>query len=161
MRDSEEIYDLDAMTDPEIRQLVLQRLEDEDSLDVDGLEIEVSDGAVIVSGRLGTEDEVEAVERIIVDRIGVTDFENGLVVDELVRQEQAEAADEAAVDTDSAAGAQPGRGDRTEPSAEHLVDDVEGDMYGTDDMQKAIEQGESYTPPDQPHEEGIGSRENH
>ena len=161
MRDSEEVYDLESMTDADIRSLVLERLKAEGSLDLDGLEVDVGDGVVRIAGRVGTEDEVEAVERIVVDILGVDDFENELVVDELVRQELSEAADDAAVESDRIEGERHTRGDRTEPSAEHLVEDVEGDLYGTDDMQKAIEQGESYSPPDAPHEEGIGSRENH
>lgn len=161
MRDSDEIYDLENMTDAEIRELVVQRLADDDSLETDALEVDVADGTVRVAGRVGTEDEAEAIEQIVVDAIGVTDFENELVVDELVRQESSEGADESSVREDAPGDDARKRGDRTEPSAEHLMDDVEGDLYGTDDMQKAIEQGESYTPPDDPHEEGIGSRENH
>lgn len=160
-RGHEDVYDVDAMDDGELRSLIVELLGDEPSVDAEGIEVLVRDGVVRVRGRLGTEDEVEAVERIIVDRLGIDAFESELVIDELVRSEQSEAADEAASDGDRRSRDRNQRGDRTDPEAEHLIDDVEGELYGTDDMQKAIEQGESYSPPESPHEEGTRSRENH
>lgn len=160
-KDYEDVYDLDAMDDGELRDLIEQLLGEETSVDGAAVEVHVSDGLVRVRGRLGTEDEVEAVEKIILERLGVERFENELVVDELVREQTSEAADDAAAEADAESYEGTQRGDRTEPSAEHLMDDVDGDLYGTEDLQKAIEQGESYTAPDAPHEEGSRSREQH
>lgn len=157
----DDVYDVEAMDDGELRSLIVQLLGDEPSVDTEGVEVAVRNGVVRVRGRLGTEDEVEAVERIIVDRLGIDEFENELVIDELVRVEQSEAADDAATDGDRRSYDRNQRGDRTDPEAEHLMEDVEGELYGTEDLQKAIEQGESYSPPDAPHEEGTRSRENH
>jgi len=156
-----EPYDLESMDDAEIRDLILQELEEQLSIEAGAVEVEVEGGKVMLSGRVGTENELESIERVILDRIGVEDLENGMVVDELVRREKSEAADEAAVEGDQLEGKRRVRGDATEPSAEHLVEDVEGDLYGTEDLQKAIEQGESYSPPDRPHDEGTRSLEDH
>jgi hypothetical protein len=46
-------------------------------------------------------------------------------------------------------------------SADHLADDVRGELYGTSDMSEAIERGFSYNPPDGPIQEGSESRERH
>ena len=157
----DDVYDVDAMDDGELRALIVQLLTEEPSIDVDGVEVAVRDGAVRVRGRMGTEDEAEAVERILLDRLGIDRVENDLVIDELVRQMNPEAADDAAAESDRDGYERTSRGERTDPEAQHLIDDVEGELYGTEDMQKAIGQGESYTPPDSPHEEGTRSRENH
>lgn len=157
----EDVYDVDSMEDDDLERLIVDLLDEESAVDAESVEVRVRDGLVRVSGRLGTEDEAEAVERILVDRIGVERLENDIVVDELTRKQQPEGADDAAAESDAGAYERTRRGDRTEPSAEHLMEDTEGDLYGTEDMSKAIEQGESYTPPDAPHEEGTRSRERH
>ena len=157
----DDVYDIDAMDDGELRDLIVQLLDEEASIDVDAVDVTVRDGLVRVSGRMGTEDEAEAVERIIVDRLGIERLENEIVIDELVRQTVSEAADDATIDSDRGTYTRGSRGDRTDPQAEHLMEDVEGELYGTEDMQKATERGEAYTPPDAPHEEGTRSRENH
>ncbi|HUF12827.1 MAG TPA: BON domain-containing protein [Longimicrobiales bacterium] len=157
----DDVYDVDAMDDGELRDLIVQLLGDEPAVDVAGVDVAVRDGLVRVSGRLGTEDEADAVERILVERLGVDRLENDLVIDELVRPTLSEGADDASVQAERGRYERITRGDRTDPEAEHLMEDVEGDLYGTEDLQKAIDQGESYTPPDAPHEEGTRSRERH
>ena len=157
----DDVFDVRSMGDDELRALVQELLRDEPSVDSDGVEVFVRAGTVRVRGRLGTEAEVDAVERIILDRLGVDNLENELVVDELVRRALPEAADEAAAEEDLESYDRPSRRERTDPEAGHLLDDVEGELYGTEDMSRAIEQGESYTPPDGPREEGTRSRERH
>jgi hypothetical protein len=157
----DDVFDVRSMGDDELRALVVELLQEEPSIDADGVDVLVRAGTVRVRGRLGTEAEVDAVERIILDRLGVDNLENELVVDELVRRALPEAADEAAAEEDAESYDRPSRGERTDPEASHLLEDVEGDLYGTEDMSKAIEQGESYTPPDGPREEGTRSRERH
>jgi hypothetical protein len=157
----DDVFDVQGMSDEELRALVVELLEEEPGVDADGVEVFVRAGTVRVRGRLGTEGEIDAVERIILDRLGVDNLENELVVDELVRRTLPEAADEAAAAEDAEAYDRPSRRERTDPEANHLLDDVEGEMYGTEDMQRAIEQGEAYSPPDGPRDEGTRSRENH
>lgn len=157
----DDVYDVRTMEDGELRTLVVQLLREEPSIDADGIDVFVRAGTVRVRGRLGTEQEIEAVEQILLDRLGVENMENELVVDELVRHSLSEAADVASIEEDRASYNRQSRGDRTDPEASHLIENVESELYGTEDMQKAIEQGESYTPPDAPHEEGTRSRERH
>ena len=148
-RSYDDVYDVRSMEDGELRDLVEELLREEPNLDADGIEVSVRAGTVRVQGRLGTEDEIEAVERILLDRLGVENIENELVLDELVRTTLSEAADDAAREEDRRAYDRPSRMDRTDPEAAHLIEDVEGELYGTEDMQKAIEQGETYTPPEE------------
>ena len=52
-------------------------------------------------------------------------------------------------------------GRQTDPQAEHLLEDVEGEQFGTHDLQQAISRGEAYEPPDRPIQDGSWSEENH
>ena len=42
-----------------------------------------------------------------------------------------------------------------DPEAEHLADDVDDDLEGTTDMQKVMEDGMTWSPPDGPTPEGM------
>ena len=157
----DDVFDVGSMSDGDLRQLIVELLREEPGVDAEAVDVFVRAGTVRVRGRLGTEAEVDAVERIILDRLGVDNLENELVVDELVRRTLPEAADDAAIVEDRESYERPSRSERTDPEAGHLLDDVESELYGTEDVTRAIEQGESWTPPDGPREEGTRSRENH
>lgn len=160
-RDFENLYDLDDLDDDELKTLIQQKLEEEVELDVNAVEIEVSGGVVTLSGRVGTEEELQQLDQILDDALGVATLVNDVVVDELARAERAEAADDANAE-DAAVEDELGEsGKGAEPSAEHLTEDPEGELYGTGDMQRAIERGESYNPPDRPPQMGTRSNENH
>ena len=117
----DDVYDVRSMGDEELRDLVRQLLRDEPSIDADGIDVFVRAGTVRVRGRLGTEDEIDAVERIVLDRLGVDNIENELVVDELVRRTLPEAADDAAVAEDRESFDRPSRGERTESGAKDIA----------------------------------------
>lgn len=157
--DYEDFYDIESMSDEEIRDLVREELDEHPDLDASGLDLAVSDGAVTISGRVGTEAELQEIEHVLTDVIGLN-VQNDLVVDELVRLEQPEAADKANSRLYTAGGAR-GGADRTEDSAEHLLTDTAAEQFGTDDMGEAIERGYSYNPPERPVQEGTWSREDH
>jgi hypothetical protein len=157
--DYEDIYDIESMTDEEIGALVRDQLREHPDLDASGLDLSVSDGRVTLAGRIGTEAELQALEQLLTDVIGV-EVRNDLVVDDLVRQEQPEAAD-AANARIYGPGSARGGADRTEDSAEHLLNDTAADQYGTNDMGEAIERGQSYNPPETPVQGGTRNRENH
>lgn len=146
----DDVYDVRSMNDGELRELVIELLREERAVDADAVDVLVRAGTVRVRGRLGTDAEIDAVERIILDRLGVDNLENELVVDATVRRTLPEAADDAAAA--EASEAYDGRSgvERTASEAAHLMDDVEGELYGTEDMARAIERGETYTPPDSP-----------
>lgn len=157
--DYEDFYDVESMTDEEIQALVRDELSGHPDIDASGLDFAVAEGHVTVSGRVGTEAEFQVIEHVLTDVIGLK-VSNDLVIDELVRQEQPEAADSA--NSRLYAGGQArGGADRTEDSAEHLLKDTAAEQFGTDDMGEAIERGYSYNPPDTPIQEGTWGKENH
>lgn len=158
-QDYEDFYDIESMTDEEVQAVVREQLAERPDLDADGIELSVADGKVSLSGRVGTEAELQIIEHILTDVLGVP-VNNELMVDELLRQEQNEAADTANARL-YAAGSARGGADRTEDTAEHLLNDTAAEQYGTEDMGEAIERGHSYNPPDTPVQEGTWGRENH
>lgn len=154
-------FDFSTMTDDEIYDVVVQQLNEYPNIDPGWIEVTVHDGAVTLSGRVGTDSEKQVAEKIVVEVLGVENFSNELVVSELVRGDVPEAADEAQVYEDELDDHFGGALSNQEDTASHLVEDLEGQTYGTRDMQAAIEDGMPYIPPDRPIADGYGSEENH
>src|SRR5688500_394361 len=105
--DYEDLYDIDNMSDADLKALVIQELHEHPDIDVDLIEVSVQDGEVRIAGRVGTEQEVQQVEHVLTDLLGASDIHNELVIDELLRGERSEAADDAAME-ESEADAQMG-----------------------------------------------------
>ena len=161
-QDYEGIHDIESMDDGEIRELVEQELSETPDIDPDDVTVRVTEGRVTLEGRVGTEAELQAAEHVVTDLLGIKDVRNNLVVDELRRGEQSEAADFAAGDRSGRADAgSTAPGDRTSDTAEHLMNNTAGEQFGTSDVSEAISEGLSYNPPDNPVQEGSWSRENH
>lgn len=153
--------DLENMTDDEVRQVIIQRFDEYPNIDTDDVDVAVRDGRVTLSGRVGTDAEVEVATSILDDILGLDDFENELVVDELRRDKAPAAADDAVaqdLETDDQIGEPL---DQQTDTAEHLQENLETDTYGTHDVGTAVRDGTSYSPPDRPVGDGYGSRENH
>lgn len=160
-RNEGDLYDFENMTDDEVREVVLEHLRESPSLDVDEIEVDVRDGMITLSGRVGTDAEVQVAEAIVDDLLGLDRFTNELVVDELSRGDVPLAADEAAewdIEREDALG---GNASQHSDTADHLVEDLEAETHGTHDMGEAIREGATYTPPEGPVSDGYGSRENH
>ena len=157
-----DLYDLSSMTDEEIRELVVQQLREYPNVDADWIEVLVSGGVVTLTGRVGTDQELQVAEAVLADVIGVANYSNELVVDELHRQESPEAIDDWLVEED-ASDDQLGGSPESQQSdtADHLVEDLEAEAFGTHDMGEAIQDGIPYIPPDRPIGDGYTSRENH
>ena len=154
-------FDFENMTDDEVYDVVLQQLNEYPNIDPGWIEVAVKDGFVTVSGRVGTDSEKQVVEKIIVETMGISTFSNELVVDELVRGDVPEAADDAAAyeaELDDQLG---GRDQNQSDTAAHLMENLDAEMYGTHDMQAAIEDGASYEPPYRPLADGYDSEEAH
>lgn len=159
-RDFEDGINLDQMTDADVRAFIRQRLDEAEEFDVDAVEIEVADGHIRIEGRVGTDGERQHIEQVL-SRLGAVEYSNDVVVDRLARAERDEAADMARLE-DAAATAELGEsGKSSSDTAEHLLPDDAGELYGTRDMQKAVEEGKSYNPPEGPFQEGIGEGERH
>lgn len=160
-RDFEDMYDLPSMEDEEIRDLIADQLSEHAQIDQDNFEIQVESGRVTLSGRVGTEAELHAIEQVLTDVIGVSDLNNEIVVDETRRYELPEAADDAHVERLALEGNTSAGANRTEDSAEHLLTDTAAEHFGTGSVQEAVERGYSYNPPTSPVQEGSRSVEDH
>lgn len=156
-----DLYDLSNMTDDEIRDLVIQQLNEYPNIDAGWIDVQVKDGLVTLAGRIGTDNEYRVAEEIVHDVIGIQNYSNELMVDETHRTLLPEAADEANAEEEELDD-QLGTPDMDQSdTASHLIEDLEGQTFGTHDMQRAIEGGMPYVPPDHPVGDGYDSTENH
>jgi hypothetical protein len=156
-KDYEDIRELDELSDNELRALVRDTFEQQLLFDPNDVEISVRNRVVTLSGRVGTEEELRIAERVVTDMIGVESVRNDLLVDPIRRAESPEAIDEHLVDEelheDLLLG---GRVRSDDPEAEHLKEDLKAELFGTTDVQEAIEEGIPWNPPDGPTPEGLG-----
>ncbi len=156
-------FDFSTMTDDEIYDLVVQHLGEYPELDMGWIDVAVRNGHVTLSGRVSSDGEVQIAEKGLVEVLGLdeTQLTNDLMVDELHRGEMPEAADDAVaqdLETDDQLGES--LFDQSD-TADHLVEDLDAQTYGTHDVGTAVEEGTSYEPPDRPVPDGYGSREAH
>ncbi|HET6762589.1 MAG TPA: BON domain-containing protein [Longimicrobiaceae bacterium] len=159
-RDFGDVFDFSTMTDDEIYDVVLEHLKEYPELDMGWLEVQVRDGRVTLTGRVGTDAELQVAEKALVEVLGITDVVNELVVDELHRNTLPEAIDDSLAEEyqgDDELGTEPQQSD----TAAHLSVDLEAQTYGTDDPQAAIEEGTAYNPPDRVTPGGYDSNEQH
>lgn len=155
--DFENTDDISGMTDDELHRLVRDRFDAEQALDPDDLVVAVRDGRVTVAGRVGTEVELRIADHLLSDGLGLTDYDNQLVVDPIRRAESPEAIDEHLVDEAEHEGRL--LGDRAvplSPEAEHRAGNVNTHMFGTADVQESIEEAAPWIPPEGPTPEGLG-----
>ena len=147
--------ELRNLSDDELLRHVREELASRKAFDIDDLELSVAGGAVTVSGRVGTEEELRIVDHVLTDVIGVASVTNNLVVDEIRRATSPEAIDEHLADEEEHGGLL--LGDipvPLSPEAEHLADTGGDDSMGTHDVQDAIENAEPWIPPESPTPEG-------
>lgn len=155
-RDFEDIFRLDELGDDELRALVRQQLGEYDTVDADNILVTAANGEVVLAGRVGTEEERRIAERILADVIGLKRYRNDLVVDEIRRDEEPEAVDDHLASSRERTGEPIGRGpENVDDEAEHLEEDLDARMFGTHDVQSAIERGTAWIPPDEPTPEGF------
>src|ERR671939_1182328 len=93
-RDYEDIFDLDDLSDDELRSLIRAELEDYETLDPDNILVRVTDGMVELSGRVGTEEERRIADHVLSDVLGIARYQNNLLVDPVRRDEEPEAVDD-------------------------------------------------------------------
>ncbi|MEP6492360.1 MAG: BON domain-containing protein [bacterium] len=152
-RDFEDIHDIDDLNGDELRDVVRELLSAHESLDIDALTIRVEHGAVVLGGRVGTESERLIAEHVVTDQLGAIDCRNEIVVDPNYRAMSPDAADED-TSTDREVGI--ATGDEVGSSdSERVEDDLDSSLFGTTDVQTAIEDGTPWNPPDSPTAEGM------
>ena len=157
-RDYEDIYDLDDLDDDELRQLVRERLTDNNFVDVDDISVRVADGVVHLTGRVGTEGEQRVAERIVTDLLGLEHVENELVVDPMRRAESPMDVEEHLASEEAHEGVL--LGDASPQQTDEVYqargdEDPDERALGTTDVQSAIAHGTSYSPPTSPTQEGF------
>lgn len=158
-RDFENINNIDELSDDELRGLVREHLEAHNALDIDDLTVNVDNGTVILGGRVGTDGERLIAEHVVTDVVGAQRYRNEIFVDPTRRAVSPEAIDEHLVDEDRREGL--ALGDRAVPlsaEADHLEEDLDTELYGTTDVQRAIEDGAAWIPPESPTQEGFTDR---
>jgi hypothetical protein len=156
-QDFENVFDLDDLSDEELRGLVRDQLGEYDAIDVDGILVHVKDGYVTLSGRVGAESEKQIADHVLSDVIGLETFTNDLFVDPIRRDEEPEAADEAVARAGSR-GEDPLLGgsdlSATDDEAIRAVDNDDASLFGTRDIDSVMENGLPWIPPDEPTPEG-------
>jgi hypothetical protein len=160
-KDYSGIHDVAGMSDEELRDLIVQQLEEHPALDAGWIEVEVADGFVTLAGTVGTDGEKQISESVIAQVLDADGYENALVVNELHRHETPEASDDdlsARSEADDHLG---GETRQQSDTAAHLEEDLEAETFGTRDMQQSIQEGATYLPPDRPIADGYQSEENH
>lgn len=154
--DFEDLHDIENLSDRELRDLVREHLEASTALDIDDITVRVEEGCVILEGRVGDAGEEQVAEHVLTDVLGITNFQNNLVVDEIRRAVSPEAIDDHLAEEDRTEGLL--LGDRpvslTDESA-HLADSPETESEGTTDVGKSIETAEPWIPPESPTPEGL------
>jgi len=154
--DYEDIFDVDDLDDDELRQLVRETLRDNRAIDPSEIAIHVHDQTVVLSGRVGTDEERRIAERLIADRIGIEHVQNQLLVDPIRRAESPEAIDEHLADEASREGLLLGDAPPSEDDeARHLHPDEDAEYYGTVDREEVMEDGVTWIPPESPTPEGL------
>ena len=155
-RDYEDIDEIDEQTDGELRALVRDRLDEQIAFDPADVDVNVRGGTVILSGRVGTEEELRIVEHVVTDAIGIKKVTNNVFVDPIRRAESPTAIDEHLADEEMQDGLLLGdRASNDDPEAEHLREDMRAELFGTTDPIKAAEDGIPWNPPDGPTPEGL------
>jgi hypothetical protein len=159
-RDYEDIRSTDELTDNELRAQIRDTFEQQLAFDPNDVEIAVRDGVVILSGRVGTDEELRVIERTVSDIVGIKGVQNGIFVDPIRRAESPEAIDEHLVDERLHEGLLLGDTPRPEdPEAQHLHPDIRAELFGTTDVQQSIGSAIPWNPPDGPTPEGTEGQE--
>jgi hypothetical protein len=160
-RDFGDVFRTQDMTDGELEQLVTEQLREYPNIDAGWIDVSVRDGVVTLAGTVGTDGEKQVAEKVVAEVIGVPTYVNELVVDALHRAEVPEEIDEAVAFEEELDDHLGGDTRQQSDTAAHLVEDLEGEAFGTRDMQQAIQEGSTYIPPDRPLPDGYRSEENH
>jgi hypothetical protein len=156
-QDFENVFDLDDLSDEELRGLVRDQLSEYDAIDIDSILVKAKDGHVTLSGRVGSDSEKQIADHVLSDVIGLETYTNDLFVDPVRRDEEPEAADDA-VARASSRGEDPLLGgtdlSQTDDEAVRTSDNDDAALFGTRDLETSLEDGLSWSPPDEPTPEG-------
>ena len=154
--DFEDLHDIENLSDRELRDLVRETLEASTAIDIDDITVRVEDGCVVLEGRVGDAGEEQVAEHVLTDILGISNYQNNLVVDQIRRAESPAAIDDHLADEDRHEGLL--LGDRPvslTDESQHLADAAEEEIEGTTDVGKSIEGAVPWIPPESPTPEGL------
>ncbi len=158
-RDFEDVFDTEDMDAGELRRLVRETLRDNRSIDPRDVNVHVRGSKVILTGRVGTDEEKRIAERVVGDRIGLVNVESQLLVDPLRRAQSPEAVDEHLSDEEDHEGLLLGeRPTSHSDESRHLERDDDAEYLGTVDRMESIEEGVPWIPPETPTPEGTDEK---
>lgn len=154
--DYEDMHSIDGLDDTEIRDLVREQLSQHTGLDIADITVNVAEGAITLSGRVGTDGERRIAEHVLTDVLGVQEFTNDLVVDSLRRATSPEDVDLHLADEAMRSGTLLGdvAPNYSDESA-HLASDREVDLDGSSDIDQATDGDQTWAPPSSPTPEGM------
>ena len=154
--DYENIHDIDELDDRELRDLVREQLAEHTGLDLDDITVTVTNGNVLLAGRVGTEGERRIAEHVLTDVLGIVEFTNDLVIDPIRRAESPVDIDEHLSDEERRSGTMLGEVPvQLSDESAHLADSAQEDLSGTVDYEQAMADGMTWNPPDAPTPEGV------
>lgn len=79
--DYEDVDNLGSLTDAELRARLVEQFKEYPELDGDLVDVDVKDGRVTLSGRVGTEREYQEFEHVATDVLGLPNVSNEIVVE--------------------------------------------------------------------------------
>jgi hypothetical protein len=152
----ENLHDIDDLDDRELRDVVRSHLRAHHGIDADYITVLVDNGSVVLEGRVGTDYERRVAGHVLTDVLGIANVRNDLVVQAIHRAESPNDIEEHLVEEERTEGLL--LGDRPvplSPETELLEEDLDARLYGTSDVGRAIADGTSWIPPEQPTQEGL------
>lgn len=154
--DFESIHDLADLDDRELRDVVRSHLRAHNGLDADYITVLVDQGVVKLEGRVGTDYERRVAEHVLTDVLGLAEVRNDLVVQAIHRAESPMDIEDHLVEEELTEDLL--LGDRAvplSPESEALEENLDGRLYGTTDIGRAIADGTAWIPPESPTQEGL------
>lgn len=82
-----ESMQLDHMSDEEILEGILESYEEDGRLNMNYIDIEVADKSVTINGRVTSEDELQIINEIMREILGVQEYSNKVWVDDTLTYE--------------------------------------------------------------------------
>ena len=159
-KDYEDIRDTDDLSDNELRAQIRDTFDQQLAFDPNDVDIVVRAGVVSLSGRVGTDEELRIIDRVVSDIVGVKSVRNNVFVDPIRRAESPEPIDEHLVDEQLHEGLLLGDSPQPDdPEAQHLRENIRAELFGTTDVQQSISGAIPWNPPDGPTPEGIEGSE--
>ncbi|MBA3890323.1 MAG: BON domain-containing protein [Gemmatimonadaceae bacterium] len=155
-QDFENVYDLENLSDDELRGLVRESIAAHNGLDADDITVQVEAGTVVLSGRVGTDGERRIAEHVVTDVIGITSVRNEIFVDAIRRAESPMPIDDHLAEEDRTEGLLLGDRPSQHSDEAYPVDGSDEErLEGSTDIGHVIAHGVPWIPPEGPTPEGI------